>query len=77
MAAITLQQASSTYMLQIPDADRTFFKSLVKKMGWAAKRTKTVNKIPAKTLAALEEVKSGKDAGIVDTSSLEAFIQSM
>jgi len=77
MATITIQpQASSTYTLQIPEADRTFFNSLVKKMGWVAKKTKGTT-IPAETLAAVNEARSGKDAGPVDTSSLQAFISSM
>lgn len=34
--------------------------------------TKTV--IPAETLMAIKEARSGKDAGVVDISSLDAFI---
>lgn len=77
MSAVTIQQESSTYTLQIPDSDRSFFNSLVKKMGWVAKKTKTTSSIPSETLAAIKEARSGKDAGKVETSSLEAFINSM
>ena len=46
-------------------------------MEWTAKRTKARTVIPAETLNALKEVRSGNDAGVVDTSSLDAFIKSM
>lgn len=77
MEATTIQSVSSTYTLQIPESDRSFFNSLVKKMGWTAKRTKSKSVIPTETLMALKEARSGKDAGGVDTSSLDAFIKSM
>jgi hypothetical protein len=69
---------SSIYTLQIPVADQSFFKSLVKKMGWTAKKKPApVSKIPSATLAAVKEARSGKDAGKVNTESLESFIKSM
>lgn len=67
---------SNTYTLQIPESDRTFFNALVKKMGWTVKRTATTS-FPMETLAAIEEARSGIDAGGVDTSSLESFVLSM
>ena len=76
MEAVTIQKGSSTYTLQIPESDRSFFNSLVKKMGWIAKRTKAAS-IPSKTLSAIEEARQGKDAGKVDTSSIDSFIKSM
>lgn len=77
MEATTIQTASRTYALQIPESDRSFFNSLVKKMGWTAKCMKPRTVIPAETLMAVKEARSGKDAGVVDTSSLDAFIKSM
>lgn len=38
---------------------------------------KTVDVPNALTLAAMKEVESGKDAGVVSTDSLESFIASM
>ena len=75
MDAVALE--SSTYTLQIPAVDKSFFLSLVKKMGWTAKKTKAVPQIPSATLAALQEAKDGKDAGGVDMTSLDSFIKSM
>lgn len=66
----------NTYTLQIPVADKDLFLSLVKKMGWSAKKLNT-NSIPAETLAALKEVRAGKDGGLVDNSSFESFVNSM
>lgn len=74
---MTVPSASSTYILQIPEKDRSFFNSLVKKMGWTVKRNKTNHVTPAETISAIKEARSGKDAGLVDTSSLDAFIKSM
>jgi predicted nucleic acid-binding Zn-ribbon protein len=50
--------------------------SLVKRMGWTAKKTKTISSIPPETLSAIEEARSGKDAGIVNMESLDSFIRS-
>ena len=75
MATITLD--SSTYTLQIPIADRSFFLSLVKKMGWVAKRQKIVASVPDATILALKEARAGKDAGVVNTDNIEDFIKSM
>ena len=77
MEETSVQTTLNTYTLQIPESDCSFFNSLVRKMGWTAKRTKARTVIPAETLNALKEVRSGNDAGVVDTSSLDAFIKSM
>lgn len=77
METMAVPSASSTYTLQIPEKDRSFFNSLVKKMGWTVKRNKTNRTTPAETISAIKEARSGKDAGLVDTSSLDAFIKSM
>ena len=77
MEETSVQTTLNTYTLQIPKSDCSFFNSLVRKMGWTAKRTKARTVFPAETLNALKEVRSGNDAGVVDTSSLDAFIKSM
>ena len=77
MKTTSVQSISNTYTLQIPESDRSFFNSLVKKMGWTAKRTKSQAAIPIETLMAIKEARSGKDAGTVDTTSVDAFIKSM
>lgn len=77
MATTTEHNAMGIYTLLIPEADRSFFNSLVKKMGWISKRNSPAKTIPSETLAAIKEARSGKDAGAVDTSSLESFINSM
>lgn len=68
---------TNIYTLQIPVADKQFFMSLVKRMGWTAKKTKTVSGIPSETLSAIEEARSGRDAGVVNMESLDSFIKSM
>jgi len=75
MATVTAD--SNIYTLQIPVADRAFFMSLVKRMGWTAKRNKSASKIPQETLAAIEEARSGKDAGVINMDNLDSFIKSM
>ena len=77
MEEISAQTILNTYTLQIPKSDSSFFNSLVKKMGWTAKRAKERAVIPAETLEALKEARSGKDAGIIDTSSVDAIIKSI
>lgn len=72
----TLALDTNIYTLQIPVADKSFFLSLVRKMGWTAKKSANV-RIPSATLAALQEAKEGKDAGIVNMESLDSFIKSM
>ena len=67
---------TSFYTLPVPNADRSFFMKLVKNMGWIAKLQKEQN-IPSATLKAIDEARSGKDAGTIDTSSVEAFMKSM
>ena len=73
----TIQSVSNTYTLQIPESDKSFFNSLVKKMGWTAKRANTRNNIPSETIEAVKEARLGIDAGKVDTHSLDSFINSM
>ena len=68
---------TNIYTLQIPVADKQFFMSLVKRMGWTAKKTKTVSGIPSETLSAIEEARSGRDAGVVNMESQDSFIKSM
>ena len=68
---------TNIYTLQIPVADKQFFMSLVKRMGWTAKKTKTVSGIPSEILSAIEEARSGRDAGVVNMESLDSFIKSM
>lgn len=53
METMTVPSASSTYILQIPEKDRSFFNSLVKKMGWTVKRNKTNRTTPAETISAI------------------------
>ena len=68
---------TNIYTLQIPVADKHIFMSLVKRMGWTAKKTKTVSDILSETLSAIEEALSGRDAGVVNMESLDSFIKSM
>ena len=64
--------SSSTYMLQIPQVDKAFFDTLVKKMGWTASSVE----VPMETLAALDEVRKGKTEHVA-VDSLENFIKSL
>ena len=65
------------YTLQVPDADRTFFLSLIKKMGWTAHKAKATATIPAATIEAIVEARSHKNGVKVQTDTLDNFIQSM
>ena len=65
------------YTLEIPVADRTFFLSLVKKMGWTAHKSKAQGAIPTATLAAVADARAHKNGVRVETDTLENFIQSL
>ena len=63
--------------VSLPVADMKFFKELVKKMGWTIevnKKRKAGNPV---TLAALKEARTKEAAGVIDTSSYDAFVNSI
>ena len=68
---------TSVYSLQIPNVDKSFFIALTKKMGWVAKRQKENCVIPTATVRAINEARSGKDAGKVDMTDMDSFLKSM
>lgn len=68
---------TSVYSLQIPNVDKSFFFALAKKMGWVAKHQKTNSALPIATIRAINEARSGKDAGEVDTTDMDSFLKSM
>lgn len=68
----------------IPLSDMTFFKELAARMKWEIAAPCNIpygmesDDVPnAVTLAAMKEVESGHDAGVVRTDSLESFMASM
>ena len=65
------------YTLQVPDADRSFFLSFIKKMGWTAHKAKASATIPAATIEAVVEARTHKNGAKVETDTLDNFIQSM
>ena len=63
--------------VSLPVADMKFFKALVKKMGWRIeKRNKRQTANPV-TMAAIEEARTQEAAGIIDTSSYDALVDSI
>ena len=61
----------------LPTADMKFFKELVKKMGWSIEKTKKQKADNFVTLAAIKEARTEEAAGIIDTSSYDAFVNSI
>ena len=79
---LTNQSATlDTYTLQIPQTDLTFFRSLVKKMGWTATKQKAVKPrlydpetggyLNDKTMKVSEDARKGK--GIAFKGTVEEF----
>ena len=63
--------------LTIPVADMKFFKELVKKMGWTIELNDKRNMGNHITLAAIKEARTEEAAGTMDTSSYDAFVNSI
>ena len=63
--------------LTLPVADMKFFKELVKKMGWSIEERKKQKIGNPVTLAAIKEAHTEEAAGIIDTSSYDAFVKSI
>lgn len=63
--------------LTIPVADMKFFKELVKKMGWTIELNNKRNMGNPVTLAAIEEARTEEAEGTMDTSSYDAFVNSI
>ena len=61
----------------LPVADMKFFKELVKKMGWRIEKEKKHKAGNPVTLAAIKEARTEEAVGTIDTSSYEAFVNSI
>ena len=61
----------------LPISDMKFFKELVKKMGWSIEKSKKTKASNPVTLAAIKDAKTEEAAGIIDTSSYDAFVKSI
>lgn len=61
----------------LPISDMKFFKELVKKMGWSIEKSKKTKARNPVTLAAIKDAKTEEAAGIIDTSSYDAFVKSI
>ena len=70
-----------SFLLQVPKTDLTFFKTLVKKMGWTATRQKTARPrlydpetgdyLNDKTMKVIEDARQGK--GIAFQGTVDEF----
>ena len=76
----------NTFTLTMPKSDVSFFKTMVKKMGWTIERKRTAKPrlydpetgkyLNGKTMKAIEDVRSGKDKGTT-YASFEEFEKAM
>ena len=86
MITTATNSSPNTFMLTMPKADVSFFKTMAKKMGWTIERkrtakprlydTETGEYLNDKTMKAIEDVRSGKDKGTTYTS-FEEFEKAM
>lgn len=63
--------------VSLPVADMKFFKALVKKMGWRIEKCNKRQTANPVTMAAIEEARTQEAAGIIDTSSYDALVDSI
>ena len=86
MITTATNSSPNTFMLTMPKADVSFFKTMAKKMGWTIERKRTAKPrlydpetgeyLNDKTMKAIEDVRSGKDKGTTYTS-FEEFEKAM
>ena len=72
-----MEASMQTLNVTIPTSDLKFFKEIMKKMGWTVEKNKKQKTVNATTLAAIEEACTKEAAGTIDTSSYDAFVNSI
>ena len=80
------RQVPSTFMLTVPKADVSFFKTMAKKMGWTIERKKAAVRKPRlydpetgeylneETMQLIEDVRSGKEK-MYSVNSFEEYLE--
>ena len=63
--------------VSLPVTDMKFFKELVRKMGWRIEQEKKLKAGNPVTIAAIKEARTQEAAGVIDTSSYDAFVNSI
>ena len=63
--------------VSLPVTDMKFFKELVRKMGWRIEQEKKQKAGNPVTIAAIKEARTQEAAGVIDTSSYDAFVNSI
>ncbi len=86
MATTEANTSPDMFVLTVPKADVSFFRTMAKKMGWTVKRKRSVptkakprlfdpetgESLNAETMKAIEDVRSGKEP-TYEMKSLEEF----
>lgn len=82
MNTATTNASPNTFVLTMPKADVSFFKTMVKKMGWTIERKRTAKPrlydpetgdcLNDKTMKVIENVRSGKEP-VYEMKSMEEF----
>ena len=72
-----MEVATQNINVSLPVTDMKFFKELVKKMGWRIEQEKKLKAGNPVTMAAIKKARTQEAAGIIDTSSYDAFVNSI
>lgn len=72
-----MEATIQTLNVTIPTSDLKFFKEIMKKKGWIVEKNKKQKTVNAVTLAAIEEACTKEAVGTIDTSSYDAFVNSI
>ena len=72
-----MEATTQNINVSLPVTDMKFFKELVKKMGWRIEREKKQKTGNPVTMAAIKEARTKEAAGVIDTSSYDAFVNSI
>ena len=72
-----MEATMQTLNVTIPTSDVKFFTEIMKKMGWIVEKNKKQKTVNAVTIAAIEEAYTKEAAGTIDTSTYDAFVNSI
>ena len=72
-----MEATMQTLNVTIPTSDVKFFKEIMKKMGWIVEKNRKHRTVNSVTSAAIEEAYTKEAAGTIDTSTYDAFVNSI
>ena len=72
-----MEATMQTLNVTIPTSDVKFFKEIMKKMGWIVEKSRKRKIANTVTLDAIEEARTKEAIGTIDTSSYDAFVNSI